>query len=39
MIPQKELPAADTEGYEGIKAAIDAENEANKAKNEALAKL
>jgi hypothetical protein len=39
MIPHKEIPEPDTEGYEGIKATIDAENEANKAKNDALAKI
>lgn len=39
IIPEKEQPAEGTEGYEAIKAAVDAENEANKAKNESLKKL
>ena len=39
MIPEREQPEEGIEGFEGIKAAVDAENEANKLKNEALAKL
>ncbi len=39
IVPAKEAPEEGCDNYEALKAAVDAENEANKAKNEALAKL